>query len=658
MNKCIYMNKFKTIINKIIKTWFTILHIRYYNSIYGEKINFLKSKYSYKKSYKRKKYLIEMEEAMSKNREDIQLEYKWNLDDMYKDSEQIKNDIEFIEGSFDIFESYKGRLSESKEVFYEVLKLMEDTSRVLSHYYVYTHMRHHEDTRINENQAISTKSEMMSTELGKATAYIVPEIISMDEELLNEFLKDEKISHYKKMIDEILRDKPYTLSEKEEQIMAAVSELTSTPENTYEMLTYADMEFPEIMDEEDKKVRLTHFNYSTFIKSKDRRVRKDAFEAEFSTYKKYSNTFASTLFGGIKAEVFNSSVRKFPSAIFASLYSDNISVEVYNNLIASIHDSIPVLDRYNKLRKEYFGLEEMHMYDLYLPMARDFKMEISYKEAHSIILEALKPMGEYYISLIKRAFSERWIDVYENEGKRGGAYSWGSYDSHPYILMSYKDDLNSLFTLIHELGHSIHSYLSRETQPYIYSGYKIFVAEVASTVNETLLIKYLLEKSKDVDEKIYLLNYYLEQYRTTVFRQTLFAEFEKIVHEKVEEGNPMTADDFTKVYYELNQLYYGNSCVVDELVGIEWARIPHFYSNFYVYKYATGFSAASVLSNKILEGGESVERYIEFLKSGGSEYPLDQLRKAGVDMEKKEAVDSSLAIFSELVDELEKLVRD
>lgn len=593
---------------------------------------------------------------MQKNREGINLKYKWNLDDMYQDKGQIKRDIEFIENSYNKFKEYRGRLSESKEIFYSVLKLMEDTSRILSHYYVYTHMKHHEDTRINENQAFSTKSEMMSTELGKATAYIVPEIIAMDENTLLSFLEDEKIYYYKKMIDEILRDKPYTLSDKEEQILAAVSELTSTPENTYEMLTYADMEFPEIEDEDGKKVKLTHFNYSTYIKSKDRRVRKEAFEAEFNTYKKYSNTFASTLFGGIKSEVFGSSIRKFPSAIFASLYADNISVDVYYNLISSIHDNIPVLDKYNAVKKKYFGLDEMHMYDLYLPMARDFNMEIKYEDAQNIILEALKPMGEYYVNLIRRAFSERWIDVYENEGKRGGAYSWGSYNSHPYILMSYKDDLNSLFTLIHELGHSIHSYLSRENQPYIYSSYKIFVAEVASTVNETLLIKYLLNKSKDINEKIYLLNYYLEQYRTTVFRQTLFAEFEKITHEKVESGMPMTADDFTRIYYDLNKLYYGNSCVVDDLVGIEWARIPHFYSNFYVYKYATGFSAASVLSNKILEGGESVEKYIEFLKSGGSEYPLEQLRKAGVDMEKKEAVDSSLVIFSELVDELEQLI--
>lgn len=594
---------------------------------------------------------------MAKNRKEIENKYKWNLEKMYLDSSKIEEDIKFIEKSYEDIKEYKGKMSDSAENFYNSLKIMEDSSRRLSYLYAYTHMKHHEDTRINENLADATKSEMIASELGKATAFIVPEIIGMDSSLLENFLKDERISPYKKMIDEILRDKPYTLSEKEEELMAAVSDLTGVAENTYEMLSYADMKFPEIEDEKGEKVRLDHFNYSTYIKSKNQRVRKDAFEAEFGTYKKYSNTMASTLFGAIKSEIFNAKTRKYPSALFASLYQDNISVDVYNNLIDSIHENIPALDKYLEIKKKYLGLDELHMYDLYVPMARDFNMEISYEEAKEIILEALKPMGEGYTSLIQKAFDERWIDVYENEGKKGGAYSWGCYDSHPYILMSYNNDLNSMFTLIHELGHSIHSYLSHNSQPYIYSSYKIFVAEVASTVNETLLIKYLLNNSKDKTEQIYLLNYYLEQFRTTVYRQTLFAEFEKITHEKVEAGNPMTADDFTEVFYNLNKLYYGGACNVDEISGVEWARIPHFYSNFYVYKYATGFAAASVLSEKILNEDGAVEKYLEFLKSGGSEYPLDQLRSAGVDMEKKESVDGALKIFNELTEKLEELVK-
>ena len=582
-------------------------------------------------------YEKKMEVNMARERNEISNEYKWDLDKMYPNKEAIEADIAYIKEGLSKIARYKGKLSASSDNLYEALKLMEDISRKLSHYYVYTHMKHHEDTRNNENLAESSKSEMMSTDLSKAIAYIVPEIIAMDEGLLETYMKDERLGHYRKMVDEILRDKPYTLSDKEEEIMAAASELAGVPEN-------------------GNKVRLDMFNYSKFIKSKDRRVRQEAFEAEFGTYKKYSNTMASTLFGGIKAEIFNSSIRKYPSALFASLYADNISLDVYNNLIESIHENIPALDKYIGLKKKYFGLDEVHMYDLYVPMAEDFKMEISYEEAQKIIIKALEPMGQDYIGLIKRAFDEKWIDVYENEGKRGGAYSWGSYDSHPYILMSYNNDLNSMFTLIHELGHSMHSYLSHESQPYLYSSYKIFVAEVASTVNENLLIKYLLKNAKSDEEKIYLLNYYLEQFRTTVYRQTLFAEFEKISHERVEAGQPMTAKDFTEIYYDLNKLYYGGSCNVDELVGIEWARIPHFYSNFYVYKYATGFSAASVLSNMILNEEGAVPRYIEFLRSGGSEYPLDQLRHAGVNMEEKSAVDGALKVFADLVDELEALI--
>ena len=309
------------------------------------------------------------------------------------------------------------------------------------------------------------------------------------------------------------------------------------------------------------------------------------------------------------------------------------------------------------IKKRALGIDELHMYDLYVPLAEDFDMEISFEQAKEIVLEALKPLGDEYLYIIRKAFDEKWIDVYENEGKKGGAYSWGSYDSHPYILMSYKNDLNSLFTLIHELGHSVHSYYSKKTQPYLYSGYKIFVAEVASTVNETLLINYLLNKSDDKKEKIYLLNYYLEQFRTTVYRQTLFAEFEKITHEKVEAGQPLTAQEFSQIYYELNEKYYGKNAVVDKEYAIEWARIPHFYTNFYVYKYATGFSAASALVDGILnEGDSAVKRYVEFLKSGGSEFPLVQLKNAGVDMSKKESVDKALRVFAEQVDKLDKLI--
>lgn len=592
---------------------------------------------------------------MAVDRRTIEEKYKWQIDKMYSTKEAIEKDIEKVKEFISKAKEYKGKLAESKENLYEALNRSEKASKLLQNLYVYTHMKQHEDTRINENQSSATKTDMLATELSMATSYLVPEIIAIEDEKLKVYLEDDKLSFYEKHIKDILREKPHTLTEREEEILAAVSDLSGVPENVYEMLSFADLEFPEIEDEEGNKVRLTHSNYSVFLKSKNQRVRKDAFESMYSVYDKYKNTFASTLYGGIKGEIFYAKTRKYKSALEASLFQDDISVDVYNNLIDAVDENLDSLNKYIDLKKKFLGLNEIHMYDLYVPLTDKFDMKVTYEEAQKIILEALKPLGEDYLEIIKTAFNDNWIDVYENEGKQGGAYSWGSYDSHPYILMNYKDDLNSLFTLIHELGHSVHSYYSKKTQPYLYSGYKIFVAEVASTLNELLLINYLLEKSTSKEETVYLLNYYIEQFRSTVYRQTMFAEFEKLTHESVESGEPLTAKEFTEIYYKLNEKYYGKSSVVDEQIGLEWARIPHLYSNFYVYKYATGFSAASALSSLILEQGQpAVDKYIEFLKSGGSDYPLNQLRAAGVDMEKKEAVDDALQIFRDLVDRLEK----
>lgn len=592
---------------------------------------------------------------MGVDRKNIEEKYKWKIEKMYPNREAIESDIEKVRGFISKVKEFKGKLAENKENLYEALNISEKASQILQNLYVYTHMKQHEDTRINANQGIATKTDMLSTELSMATSYMVPEIIAIDSDKLNEYLNDEKLSFYKKHIDDILREKPHTLNEREEEILAATADLSGVPENVYDMLAFADLEFPEIEDENHEKVRLTDSNFSTFLRSKDARVRKDAFEAMYSIYDKYKNTFAATLYGGIKAEIFYAKIRKYESALQASLFQDDISVDVYNNLIVAVDENLDALNKYVDLKKKFLGLDEIYMYDLYVPLTDKFDMEIPYEKAQEIILNALKPLGEEYLSIIKKAFEDGWIDVYENEGKQGGAYSWGSYDSNPYILMSYKDDLNSLFTLIHELGHSLHSYYSRSSQPFLYSSYKIFVAEVASTLNELLLINYLLENSNSKEERIYLLNYYLEQFRTTVYRQTMFGEFEKLTHERVESGEPLTAEELTSIYYNLNKKYYGNSVKIDEQIGLEWARIPHFYSNFYVYKYATGFSAASALSQQILkEGQEAVDRYLGFLKSGGSEYPLKQLRDAGVDMEKKEAVDEALKVFSNLVDKLEK----
>ena len=588
-------------------------------------------------------------------RSTIENKFKWTIDEMYPNEESIEKDIQKVKELIEEVKKYKGILADSEENLFKALNISEETSRILQNLYVYTHMKSHEDTRINKNQGNATKTDMLSTELSMATSYMVPEIIAIDSKKLENYLKTEKLSHYKKYVDDILRLKPHTLNEREEELLAAVADLSGVPENVYDMLSFADLQFPEIEDENGEKVRVTHSNFSLFLKSKDARVRKDAFEAMYGVYGQYKNTFASTLYGGIKSEIFYAKTRKYESALQGSLFQDNVSVDVYNNLIDAVHENLDTLNDYIDLKKKFLGLDKINMYDLYVPLTESFDMEIPYEKAQKIILEALKPLGEEYLENVKKAFAEGWIDVYGNEGKQGGAYSWGSYDSKSYILMSYKDDLNSLFTLIHEMGHSMHSFYSKNNQPYLYSGYKIFVAEVASTLNELLLINYLLKNAKSKEERVYLLNYYLEQFRTTVYRQTMFAEFEKICHGKVEEGEPLTAEDFNNIYYDLNKKYYGESCEVNEEIALEWARIPHFYSNFYVYKYATGFSAASALSKQILEEGESaVSRYKEFLKSGGSEFPLDQLRKAGIDMEKKESVDEALHVFKDLVKQLEK----
>ncbi|OPJ56372.1 oligoendopeptidase F [Alkalithermobacter paradoxus] len=592
---------------------------------------------------------------MGKKRNEINDKYKWDLESIYDSEEKLRDDFEKVKKLLSDIEKYKGKLGDNAESLYNALSLYENIARTSESIYVYTHMKQHEDNTNTKNQALSGKSEMLSTEISTATSFIVPEIISIDESKINEFMKNENLKCYKRFINEILRKKPYTLSPREEEILASSSDVANAIENTYEMLSFADLKFPEINDENGQKVQITHGNYSTFMQSKNRDVRKSAFTSMYETYSKYKNTFASTLSGGIKREIFYSKIRGYNSAIEASLFQDDINIKVYDNLLDVISENINLLHRYLKLKKEFLGLDELHMYDLYVPLVQNFDMKVSYEKAQELILNALRPLGDEYVSLVKKCFDERWIDVYENEGKKGGAYSWGSYDSHPFILMNYKDDLNSLFTLAHEIGHSIHSYYSRKNQPYIDSRYKIFVAEVASTLNEQLLMDYMLKNSSSKEERLYLLNYYLEQFRTTVYRQVMFAEFEKITHEKIENKESLTSEQFCDIYYDLNVKYHGKDMVVDKDIQFEWARVPHFYSNFYVYKYATGFAAASTLSFKILnKESESVDKYIEFLKSGGSDYPLNQLRKAGVDMEDKTSIEIALRTFEDLINKLEQ----
>lgn len=590
------------------------------------------------------------------DRKDIDKKYKWDIESFYED-ERFEADFGRIEGKLAEIEDYKGRLSDGEDVFCEFMALYEELMRGVENLYVYSHMKKDEDSREPKYQALAGRSEMLSTRISTVTSFMVPEIIQMKDSLLKRYLKDERLKLYERHIDEIIRKKPYTLSQNEERILALAGDISNTAENAYEMLSYADLKFPMIEDEKGEQVRLTHANFMSFMKNKDRSIRKDAFEKVYATYADYKNTYAAMLAGSVKREIFHSKSRGYSSAIEASLFQDNISLKVYDNLIDAVSSKIGYIHGYMDVKKRLLGVEELHMYDLYTPLVEEADIKITYEQAKDIIISALQPLGDEYLSMIRKAFDEGWIDVYENEGKKGGAYSWGSFDSKPFILMNYKDDINSLFTLVHELGHSVHSYYSRKSQPYIYSHYKIFVAEVASTLNELLLMDYMLKNSKNKNERIYLLNYHLEQFRTTLFRQTMFAEFEKIIHARAEEGKSLTNDDLCGVYYELNRKYYGEGMSIDKEIAMEWARVPHFYSNFYVYKYATGFSAAAALSSLILDGGsQSKENYIEFLKSGGSQYPLDQLRAAGVDMEQKESIVRALDRLETVLDMLEQEV--
>jgi oligoendopeptidase F len=439
--------------------------------------------------------------------------------------------------------------------------------------------------------------------------------------------------------------------------LAESGELADAAGSIFGMLDNADLKFPTIKDEDGTEVELTKGRYSRFLESKDRRVRQDAFNALYNTYSQYRNTLGATLNAAVKGDVFYAKVRRFDSALQASLDDDNIAVTVYDRLIETVQRSLPALHRYLKLRQQLLNLPELHMYDLYTPLIPEYQRTVSFDEAKGIVLAALKPLGEEYCAQVAQGFTDCWLDVYENVGKTSGAYAWGAYDTHPYILLNYQDKIHDVFTIAHEFGHAMHSFYSNRTQPYVNAGYKIFVAEVASTVNEALLLNYLLVQTTDPKEKQYLINQWLEQFRTTLFRQTMFAEFEKLIHAEVENGGALTADFFSERYFALNKNYYGaDKIIIDDLIAMEWSRIPHFYTGFYVYKYATGYAAATALSQQLLkEGAPAQGRYLQFLKSGDSDYPLNLLRKAGVDMESPQPVEEALKVFDGLVTQMAEL---
>lgn len=599
-----------------------------------------------------------MAEQSTRKRNEIDEKYKWDLAKIYVNETLWEEDFQTLQQKIKAIAALQGTMPDSAEALLKVLQTSHEMGRITEKLYVYARMRRDENNADQNYQALFDRAERLSVEASSAAAYIVPEILAIPEADLKNYLQQNKdLAVYRHALDEITRQKEHILSVPEERLLAMAADLSTASSHIFTMLNNADLKFPVIKDEEGHEVELTKGRYGSFMESGNRQVREDAFKGMYSTYRKFMNTLGASLNASIKKDIFYARTRKYPSALTAALDGDNVGVDVYDRLIEAVHNNLEPMYRYMKIRKQQLGVDELHMYDIYVPLAKDYKMTIPYEEACEKMLQSLQPLGQEYLGQVQAGLQEGWIDVYENEGKTSGAYSWGTYDTQPYILMNYDNKLDDLFTLAHEMGHSMHSYYSNHNQPYIYAQYSIFVAEVASTVNESLLIDYLLQHSHDKQEKIYLLNHYLEQFRGTVYRQTMFAEFEKIIHAKAEQGEAITPELMNTVYRDLNKLYYGPEVVLDEEINIEWARIPHFYSAFYVYKYATGFSAATAIKEAIRREGEvAVEKYLGFLKSGGSDYPIILLQKAGVDLTTPEPVDSALKYFARLVDEFESLL--
>ena len=593
------------------------------------------------------------------SRSEIAVEDTWRLEDIFVSDESWEKEFQEVKALLPAVKEFEGKLSESADILYDALQYQDQLLERLGKLYAYSHMRYDQDTTNSFYQGLDDRMKNLYSQAASNLAFIVPELLSIDEGRLKDFLSEKvELKLYEHSLDEINLQRPHVLSADQEALLAEASDVFGASGNTFGMLNNADLVFPVIKDENGEEVEVTHGRFSRFLESADPRVRRDAFHAVYETYGKFQNTFASTLSGNIKKDNFYARVRNYSSARHGALSENNIPESVYENLVSTISDQLPLLHRYIKLRKKVLGLNELHMYDLYTPLVKDVKMEIGYEEAKEIILNGLSPLGEEYINVLKEGFENRWVDVHENKGKRSGAYSSGSYGTNPYVLMNWQNNVNNLFTLAHEFGHSVHSYYTRKTQAYPYGNYSIFVAEVASTTNESLLNDYLLKTINDEQKRIYLLNHYLEGFRGTVFRQTMFAEFEHLIHQKAQNGEALTADSLTKDYYELNKKYYGvEDMVIDEEIGLEWSRIPHFYYNYYVYQYATGFSAAAALSNGILtEGAPAVERYINFLKAGSSDYPIEVLKKAGVDMTSNQPILDACKVFDEKLTELEQLL--
>lgn len=593
-----------------------------------------------------------------KDRKDIDVKDTWNLESIYANNELWEEDYAALEKDAAEFAKLKGAIEADVSKIPAVLDAYYGLHRRLSKLSVYARMRFDQDTTDSTYQTMSAKIGSLGVKIGAASAFVEPEILSYSKEQLEAAEKEnERTAYYGRKIEEMLRGQEHTLDAEKEELLAAAGDMAEAPDDIFSVLMNADMKYPDIVLEDGTHLPLTNSTYISYMESPDRAVREGAFKTLYGQIASLKNTFAAIYRGNLKQAKFYAQSRKYSSARAMYLADSNVPESVYDNLLSAVHEALPMMYRYVAVRKKVLGVDKLHMYDVYTPIVAAQNQTYEFEQAKQMVLEALKPMGEDYLSHAREGLENRWIDIYPNKGKKGGAYSWGCYDSQPFILLNYTKNLDSVFTLIHEMGHSIHSYYSITAQDYAYSDYKIFVAEVASTCNECLLMHDLLEKTTDKEQRKYLLNHYLDSFKGTLFRQTMFAEFEKTAHEYCAQGKPLTAEALSQMYLELNQKYFGPDMEKDEEIAYEWMRIPHFYTPFYVYQYATGYSAAVALSAKILkEGKPAVDAYMSFLKGGESKDPIDLLKMAGVDMTTEKPVADALALFGELVAELEALV--
>ena len=591
-------------------------------------------------------------------RSEVKEEYTWDVSAMYASKAAWEADLKEVVTIVSDLAKLEGSVMASAEKLLTALELGARAEQKIDLAFNYAERLFDQDQKNTEHQAMSQKMYGVVTDYQSRTAFVVPEILAADKATLAQYFAEKKeLELYRGLVDEILRTKEHVLSAEMEKLVAMTGEMAQTPEQVYSIINNADLIYPEIEDENGEKVRLSHGNFVPFEESGDRRVRKDAFEAFYSIYKQFAGTIAGLYNGQVKQQIFYAKARNYASTLEAAVDANNVPSKVYRNLVETVNANMDKMHRYVKLRKKCLGVDELHMYDVYTPMIADAAKKVSYDEAKETVLKALAPLGEDYVATVKEGFENRWIDVYENDGKRSGAYSAGAFGTHPYVLLNYNDTLDNMFTLAHEMGHAMHSWYSNANQPYIYSQYKIFVAEVASTCNEILLMEYLLANTTDKKERAYLLNHYLDSFKGTVYRQTMFAEFEMKSNQMAEAGESLNAENLCKLYYELNQKYFGEDMVSDPQIAYEWARIPHFYYNFYVYQYATSFSAAVAIAHGILEeGAPAVERYKKFLSGGCSMSPVDLLKQVGINMEEPKPIQDALDVFGKVLDEIETLI--